>query len=245
MNESLLSADQSDELQLDPSKSYYEELVGEGKKFKDQEALARKAIFADHHISKVEKENEEVSQAYLRVMEESKTQATLKSLIERLETQQHTSTAQPEGKDDTQPTYDPKMLDSLLDRKITEREIARQQKENFDKVKDRLTQRFGNNYHSQVKQQISDLGITEDEFNDLARTRPNLLIKTLDLDVQPRMENQSPPRNSSTSFRPQGKPERRWSYYKPLFKANPKDRNLLIQMDRDAQEQGEAFFDVD
>ena len=41
---------------VDPNKNYLEELVGEGKKFKDPVALARSKVESDRHIAKLESE---------------------------------------------------------------------------------------------------------------------------------------------------------------------------------------------
>lgn len=241
MNESLLSADQTD---VDPNKNYYEDLVGEGRKYRDNEALAKKAVYADQHIAKVEKENAELQQAYLRIMEENNTKAKLEQLIDQYDKrQQQMSITPPEEKTVEQPKYDPAEIESLVSRKLQEHEMSRKQQDNYNQVKGRLIERFGSNYQNVVKQQIEDLGLTETLFNDMARNNPKLVFKTLDLDQPVRRDVQVPVRNSSV-FQPQVPDKKRtWSYYKPLFKKNPTDRNLLIQMDKDSQEQGDAFFD--
>lgn len=240
MNESLLSADQTDE--IDPTKNYYDELVGPDKKFKDNEALAKKAVYADQHISRVEKENAELQQAYLRVMEESNTKAKLAELIDQYDKrQQQMSITQPEEKTEQKP-YDPTEIESLVSRKLQEHEMSRKQQDNYNKVKDRLIERFGPQYQTKVKQQIESLGINETLFNDMARNHPQLVYKTLDLD-QPVRQEVTIPRNSPGYQTQTPDKKRTWSYYKPLFKKNPTDRNLLIQMDKDSQELGDAFFD--
>lgn len=233
----------SDQPEIDPNKNYYEELVGPDKKFKDNEALAKKAIYSDAHIAKVEKENQELSQAYLRVMEENKTKAKLEELINKFD-QQRTSTAQPEGNDDRQP-FDSSQIESLFDKKWNEKETLRRQEQNFSLVKENLINRFGSNYQDAVRQQITDLGITEADFNQMARMHPQLVIKTLGLN-QPTNQFQAPIRSTNTGFKPTVKQERTWTWYQEQKKANPKlfrDPNFLIQMDQDSQRLGESFFD--
>jgi hypothetical protein len=116
-------------------------------------------------------------------------------------------------------------------------------------VREKLQSTYGQNYKESVKKQIEDLGITETELNDLARRSPKLLIKTLGLDKEPSKDNFfSPPSSQQRrdNFAPTAAPQRTWSYYEDLRKKDKNlyfDRKTAIQMQKDAIELGDKFYD--
>lgn len=235
---------------VDPNKNYLEELVGEGKKFKSQEDLARSKFESDQYIKILEKRSDDLRADYLKTREENTTRASLEELIEEFKKQKLTSNETPLVKEE-KPPFDPKDLDSLVSTKIQEHEATKRQAENFNTVREKLQQRYGQNYKEAVKQQIEDLGITETELNEMARKVPKVLIKTLGLDRETQPDNfQSPPRSSqrNDSFAPTGGKKRTWAYYQELKKSDPglyHDRRTAIQMQKDLLELGEAFQDGD
>jgi hypothetical protein len=254
MNDNLLDPNSIQDDQIDPAKNYLQELVGEGKKFKTPEELARGKAESDAYIKTLERGRDELRQDYLKMREESVARAKLEDLIGQLESKQQQPTppanTQNAG-ENIQPQWDSKQIESLVSSKIQEHELTRKQEQNFNTVRSKLQERYGNNYQAILKQQIDGLGLTEDFINTLARQHPTVLFKTLDLDSPARTENfQTPPRpgSPSTSFNPQGPKERTWSYYQELKKANPKayyDPKTQVQMHHDAIELKEKFEDGD
>lgn len=246
----LLSNDNdTDVVEVDPDKNYLTELVGEGKKFKTPEDLARGKYEADQYVEILKRRQDEMRTDYLKVSEENKTRAALEDLIKEIKIQQQTSNDEPQVKDEK--PFDPKLIESLVSTKIQEHELSKRQEDNFNLVKGKLQARYGNQYKSAVANQIEELGITETELNEMARKQPKVLIRTLGLDKEaPRTDPfQTPPRsNSNTGFKPSGTQKRTWSYYQNLRKNDPQawfDRKTAIQMQQDAIELGEAFKDGD
>ena len=253
MTETLLSEDVETEPTIDPDKDYFSELVGEGRKFKDEKALARSKYESDLYIRTMERRMDELRSDYLKEREENTAKAKLQEMIDKLQSQQQsTSSYEPPVKEDKMPTpFDPGQLESLVSTKIHEHEISRKQSENFNIVKNKLKERFGNNYQANLKEQIESLGLTEEDVNALARKSPTAFMRSLGLDQPQQTESfQAPPRSSAggNAFKPTGPAKRTWSFYQKMKKENPKqyvDSKTTIQMHNDAIELGEAFNDGD
>jgi len=253
MNDNLLDQNSGDNETIDTNKNYLQELVGEGKKFKSPEELARGKAESDLYIKHLERGRDELREDYLKLREESVARQKLEELIGQLEskTQQPTPSADTQKPDgNIQPQYDSKAIESLVSSKIQEHELTRKQEQNFNAVRAKLQERFGTNYQASLKTQIDSLGLTEDFINDLARKHPTVLFKTLGIDAPVQRENfQSPPRSdqSSNSFSPQTN-KRTWNYYQNLKNTSPKvywDPKTQVQMMHDSVQLGDEFKDGD
>ena len=252
MTENLLDGAPDSGDNSDPGSNYFEQLVGEGKKFKDPESLARGKFESDNYIRHKEQQYDELRADYLKLREEYNAGQRLQTLIDQLSTQQQQQLA---SSDNTQANgvqqaqIDPKQIESLVSSKIQEHEITKMQMENFNAVRNKLVEQYGENYQNVLKKQVSDLGLTEAEVNEMAKRHPKVLMRTLGLD-QPaqRQDFQTPTRSSQSSFTPTGAPKRTWSYYQKMKKENPKqytDPKTQVQMHKDAIAMGEAFQDGD
>src|SRR5712672_125043 len=97
-------------LELDPTKEYLQELVGDGKKFKSPEDLARGKYEADSYIKILERRLDEMRDDYKKVRGEADTAKRLDDLINQLS---KSPSETPPAKEERQPSFDPKQLDSL------------------------------------------------------------------------------------------------------------------------------------
>jgi hypothetical protein len=228
--------------------NYLAELVGEGKKFRDTEALAKGKYEADAFIALKNKQFDSLSSDYLKLREEAQTRAKLEDLLAQLDEKQLSSSRLPTAKEEPRelPTQKPEDIQALVSREIAKNELARQQQANLNVVKAKLTERFGDNYAPAVRERIEALGLTEQRFNEWAREAPQAVINALGTE-QPRETFQSPPRTNRT-FKPVTEQKRTWTYYQELKKNNPKlysDPKIMNQMLQDAEELGPAFEDGD
>jgi hypothetical protein len=257
MNETLLSGDDANQStpMIDPSKDYEQELVGEGKKFKTVKDLARGKYEADLYVNTLTRQLDEMREDYLKLREDYTARAKLEDLIGQLEDKQlqKLDSAQPKASEvkDNKPTIDPKAIESLVSSKIQEYELTKKQTENFNTVRNKLREQFGDNYQNVLKNQIEDLGLTEEDVNMLARKSPSAFFKAIGVEQAPSKTTYQNPVASSQrpeTFKPKGAPKRTWSYYQDLKKTNPNlylDPKTNVQMHNDAIELGEAFFDTD
>lgn len=239
---------------LDPDKDYLQELVGENKKFKTDKDLAKGKYESDLYIKTLEKRLDEMRSDYLKMREDNAARAKLEELVDQLgnHNKQPTSSNAPtlvnEGLKEKS-GIDMKEFDSLVDSKLLSYERQKKQTENFDGVKSKLREAWGNNYTSILKDKMVELNLTEEFVNDLAKNHPTVLYKTLELDQRKQESFQAPPRPTqrTDNFAPTGN-KRTWSYYQNLKKTNPDlywNPKTTSQMHLDAQTLGTAFEDGD
>ena len=205
------------------------------------------------HIGIIERKMDELRNENVRLMEENKAREGLKELIDQLNQKQSSSsddTNKANDRDNIQPKFDIKEIESLVSSKIVEHDLTRKQTANFNSVKNKLTERFGANYQSALQQQIEELGLDISDMDALARKSPTAFFKTLGLDQPPQQDGfQAPPRSlqRSDSFKPKVE-KRTWSYYQNMKKENPKlyfDAKINNQMMEDYATLGKEFEDGD
>lgn len=246
MNESLL--DLSETQTADPNKSYYEQLVGEGLKFKDNEALARGKWESDLYVKHLEKRLDEAREDYMNLREEYNAGPKLRELIDQLSTTQPPQSRITQSNEENKPVeFDLSQVESLVAKKVQEIESSKKQSENFRTVQNKLKERFGDNYSAVLKQQVESLGLTPEFADSLAKQHPAVFMKTFGLEDQPKRESfQAPPRSvQSDNFTPSTN-KRTWSYYQKMRKEQPdlyRDQKTQVQMHKDALELGDAFQD--
>lgn len=230
---------------VDQNKNYLEELVGEGKKFKSPEDLARGKYEADEFIRMKNAEYDKLREDYLKLHEQFKAKASMEELVDRL-SNSHTQTRDNTTDADNKPAYDPREVESLITSKYQEFETQKTAQQNFRLVQDKLQERFGDNYSSVVKQQMENLGLTREFVDELARKHPQVLLKTLGVYEQGNPDTfQSPARSSvrNDHFAPRT-PKRDWAYYENMRKNNPAlytDPKTQLQMHEDAKADPAAF----
>lgn len=227
---------------------YLTELVGEGKKFSDPEALAKGKWQSDSYIKVLEQRLDESIADQKKLREASSTQANMQELLDQfkqLKTAQGEITPQPGV---TEKPIDSKQIESLVHSKIQEHEVSKREEENFNLVKSKIKEKYGDNVPASIKQQLETLGPLG---NDLAKKHPNELLRVLGVEEQVARENfQSPPRSNlrSDNFKPKGATQKTWSYYQEMKKANPNlyyDKKTAVEMHNNAIALGDAFNDGD
>lgn len=249
--EETIEADQL--LPLDENKDYLSELVGEGKKFRDNQALAKAKYHADVTIAERNRSLKELREDYLQLKQDVESRAQIKDLLDRMsktdnqtETRETNLNANTDNKPDA---FDPTKIDELVSKKFQEIETTRKRQDNLSQVDKRLRERYGANAATLLKQKTEELGLSKEFVQDLAERSPSAFYATMGLNEQPSEQFQTPPRNvqRTDSFAP-SVPKRTWSYYQNLRKSQPSvyhSQQTQIQMDRDHQELGKAFEDGD
>lgn len=212
----------------------------------DKEALEKKAINADQHIVTLERRLDELRNDYLAEREQNVTRAKLEELIAKIDQKQLTSSETPGTKEVTEkPELRPEQIQSLVSQEIQKHELSRKQEENLSSAKAKLVEKFGSNYQTVYKDRLEALGLTAEFADNLAKTSPSAFINTLGLNEQRRESFTTPPANTSF-FSPKTPEKKTYSYYQKMRKDNPKlyyDPRIANEMDKQALEQGEAFFD--
>jgi hypothetical protein len=227
--------------------NYIEELVGENKKFKTVDDLAKGKYEADLYIKDLERQKDELRTDYLKLREDSMARAKLEEMIDKISAQR-TSSEAPTAKESEKPAFDMSNIDEILERKLKEKELSRSKDQNTKMITDALKERYGQSYMDVLQKQTEELGLSKEAVNYLAETSPRALMKQLGLDEAPRTDPfRTPPRNSPF-LSPKGEQKRTWSYYKKLKDENPTlylNPKTQVQMHKDYQAYGRDFEDGD
>jgi hypothetical protein len=248
MTQDLLSGGDN-AISFDETKNYLEELVGDGKKFRDYESLAKGKAYADAMIEHMKAEQAAMRNDYQSLNSKYNAREKLEDLVEKFSTQQHSSNDEPPVKDvNNNPQFDLNQIKELVRSEALQQTAQQKAEMNFNEVKSKLTERFGNNYPNVIKSQLEEIDMSNEEFNDMARRNPKLLYRTLKIDEPRQSENfQAPPQSQrrSDSFSPQVT-KRNWAYYEKMRSENVNlyyDPKTQVQMHKDAQELKDAFYD--
>lgn len=240
-----------DQQNLEPTRSYLNELVGEGKRYSSPEEVARAKIFQDAHIKQVEAENKQLREDYSRAREENIAKAKLEDLLDQIQGRREPNPQEPPTPRREETAINAEQIKSLIQNEIRQTRLTDTYNQNLQTVKNKLIERFGDNYTDVYKQQIERLDLTQQEADDLARRKPTTFMHLLGLD-QPKSAQQqytTPPRQqTSTPQTPmQAPPEKRtWAWYENLRKTDRNkylDSKTQVQMLQDRMELGESFND--
>lgn len=233
---------------VDENKDYLAELVGEEKKFKSPQDLARSKVEADRFIDQLKGELQ-------GLREELNAKMKLEDLLTKMETvsQKPPSSEVPPNREEGKTALTPEELEAILDSKLNEREQSRIQAANIQEAKRVLSSSLGNDYAVKLDDKARSLGISREFLDNLAKTQPKALFKLLDVDPTANTNHQSresifsPPSSGvrSEGFKPQSN-DKTQSYYESLRKADAKSYwspSVQNQMHKDAMRLGERFFD--
>lgn len=241
---------------IDPNETYYDKLVGEGKKFKDNEALAKAKAEADAFILRLQNEAEELRK-------DLNTRLTVEQIIEKTANGQNNLEPNQQGlNNQTPPKTEEKQntvdIEKLVNDKLAEAELKRVQNSNLTLVRETLENEWGNDYVTRLKEKASELGLGESFLQNLAMDQPKAFLKLIDVGIDSKKpaNNQSanrlfvPPssneRTNTNSFSPSNT-DRTKSYYDKLKATNPSEYwspSTQNQMHQDAIRIGERFFDT-
>lgn len=237
--------DVDDQITIDPNKDYLADLVGDGKKFKSPEDLAKGKFYADQTIEVMKRRMDELREEYKKEREQNLTRAQLEEVLKGFQ-QAPASNALPLVNEDTKPVFDPAQLDSLVANKYQELKEKEKQEANYSVVKAKLTEKYGSNYKDVLSKQMEDLGLSADEVDTMARRNPTVFIKAFGLDQKPSDSYQPPVRSSTQGFAPTSGKKRTWAWYQELKKNQPKvyhDPKTNQQMMADYAELKDDFED--
>lgn len=221
-----------------------DQLVGEGKKFKTIDDLARGKLEADRFVLKLQSEIEEL-RGDLNARER------LDELLARLEEKQSGGGANSsQGNQPSSERPNSPNIAELIEQTITKRDAAKTASENIAEAERALEKHFGADYDAKVKQRAKDLGISFKAINDLAKESPKALLELVGVTTgKPQVYNT--PTSSLATERMGLSPNagaRNYKYYQDL-KAKDKSHywsaDVQLQMHKDAiaaADRGEDFY---
>lgn len=160
-------------------KNYLSTLVGDGKKFTDEEALAKSKYEADQFIEHLKGENQGMRETIKELQEQlnnAKTQGELdqlrKKVSEELEEQKASKESNPS------PSVSPEDLEKMIEDHLTKRETESSAKANVDQTNNALVKHFGDPEKAKeaIQQRVSQLGISLKDLTAMAAKSPSAAL---------------------------------------------------------------------
>lgn len=219
--------------------NYLAELVGEGKKFASHEDLAKGKWHSDTLIETLKGE-------IAALKEQNANGANVNTLLEeirKLKGSTEDNGGQPNVETQTNPT--PQNIEDLVLNTLNKAKAEEAVKSNKQKVIEKITQVWGDNASKELKNTADSLGVSVEYLNDVAQKSPSAFFKLTGLDTNRTPSSGTVAPTGSIRFDSKNSNVRDAKFYRELKQSNPKlyaDQKTRIQMHRDAQELGEAYF---
>lgn len=248
MSNDIFATDNGTTPAVDPNKNYLEELVGEGKKFKSPEDLARGKAESDLYIATLRQKLAEHEQ---ELNARKKIEDIVATIVPKSSTAEPTNppVTQPEGDRTVQPDHlTPEKLEELIERRLSERERANRANTNLSTVIEDLKKTFGPNYAQTVEEKGREVGLSREDMNELAKRAPEAFFRLVGSQApQKGPEPFAPPRSTvnPTAAAGGGHTARNKAFYDDMKKRDPALYNSPSnqnQMMTDALRLKEAFF---
>jgi hypothetical protein len=229
------------------SETYYDKLVGEGRKFKDQEALAKGKAEADEYISMINRQkdefrvlNDQYHDQIIRLKSELADRASLEDMLNQERTREPPQTTPAK----TQPSID---FDVEFEKRLSDYERKKIAESNLNKVKAQLREKLGSDYVSTLRNKMDELELTVEEMDSLAARSPKAFMRSMGLEDQaPKGPAYQTPMSSTvntTTLKPKSE-ERNWDWYMDLKAKDPQawmSAKIQQQMYDDSQSLGARF----
>lgn len=236
---------------VDPNKNYLEELVGEGKKFKAVEDLARGKAESDLYIATLRQRLAEQEQELNARKKIEEIVATIVPKSQSAEPTHQLGNPVPKEVDNVQPDHlTPEKLEELIERRLQERERANRDSGNLSKVIEDLKRAFGPDYAHTVEEKAREVGLSKEDMNELAKRSPDAFFRLVGAPApKPNNDVFTPPRSSvnSTASTGTAHTSRNQAFYEDMKKRDPalyKSDKMQAQMMNDALRLKDAFFNT-
>lgn len=239
---------------IDPNKDYHAELVGEGKKFKTDQDLARSVAEKDLFIPQLQRELAELRED----LSKRKTVEEVLGTLQQTPIQPKVGEPAAGGSENTALNEETigKLVREQVSNTLQQHTAETAAKQNVDLVVNTLTQVWGADYATKLEEATAALGVSKDFATSLARSQPKVLLKLIGAD-QPKPVDAA----SNSLFQPSGMgvnaaalsnarnsaiPEQeRYSYWQKVRKENPNlyhSPQAATARFNAAKKHGDAFY---
>jgi hypothetical protein len=162
--------------------SYLAELVGEDRKFKTPEELAKGKFEADKFVEDLKRQNEELR----KDLEEGTKLDELMKLIKEGQKSPEAPGGQQvpsetPGGTSPEPLTEEK-LRALVENHVSQRESETQRQRNISAVDQEMNEKFGDSAHAVLVRRAAELDMTLEEAQELAASKPKAFIRLMGLD---------------------------------------------------------------
>lgn len=251
------SSDNDSRPAIEEGVNYFEQLVGEGKRYKDPVAAGRALIEKDAFIERLKAEAHEARQELQKRMQLETLVATIAENTSRatnVPVNPGVSTGSNHSAEESQNGLTHDSVQRLVSEQIAQQEARRQQTQNLAHVKAELQKTMGSDYAVKLAARASELGVSREYLNELAAKSPAVLLALVTpqsssntvSSITPPKSSSNPVNNGAALSRAttiNGTPTK--AYYDNLKATNPKaywSTATQSQMHKDAIKLGQSFF---
>jgi len=144
--------------------------VGEGKKYSDEDKAFKALHYQGQHISQIESENAQLREQLAKATK-------LEELLLAKKEEEPAAPPQPEA----QPQEPANDIDSLLDRKLEQREMANRLRSNIKSVDAAMKEAFGGEAQRKLVTKANEYGMPIDKMMDIAGSSPKAFLAMFDI----------------------------------------------------------------
>lgn len=230
----------------EPTASEIAELVGEGKKYKTIDDLAKAYKNADQFIEHIKTENQ-------GLREELDKRLSANDVLEQLKREREESQSADAGSGDTTPSLSKEDLSELISNVLEEKDSQKTAQQNLATANDKMVEIYGDPQKAKaaMEAKASELGLSVGFLKQVAEQSPTAFFNSMGITGKSQTSGSSVTHGKtntealSVMNQSSNTTEGTWRYYEELRKSNPKQywkpetQNRLF---RDRQEKGESFF---
>lgn len=225
------------------------DLVGEGKKFKTPDDLAKAKLESDRFIEKLQNEQRELR-------EELSKRLSVEEALKRAQ-EAKPQDREPPANPQPQPRQEsPQQIDvaSEVDKVLRQRQQEDSTRSNIDLVTSKLTELYGtvDKAAEVVNTRSRELGMSVEQLQKMASQNPKAFFKLIGVEDKPaqdpgatswnRAKNPTAMRGATQNQTAQ---PGTYKYYEEIRRSDPASYfspRVQLQMDKDAREKGEKFY---
>lgn len=232
------------------TRDFFSELVGDDKRFKTPQDLAKSKVHGDDHINKLETELASLREdlkARLTLEEFADQLSSIQDNIDSLNNNRNTNDDFNNDGASNKSALTPEEIDSIVESKLDSRITDSRRQANASYALKEMKETFGEKYSQRIKEESERLGLGKEFVNNLAAEQPQAFLKIFG---ENRGMNDlaftTPPKGNLPNHGPVVR-ERTEAYYNqlrdkdPVAYWSPKVQN---QLHKDALDLGERFFDI-
>lgn len=228
---------------------YLEQLVGEGKKFKDPEALARGKAEADEFIENLKRQNQELK-------EDLEKASKLDQILEEIRSNEAAKPSTARNDDPGEGEGDPsktssgltdEQLQALIEKTLSQRETEGRANKNLSEVNRVIGEKYGSKAAEFLKSRADEIGLSVVKMKELAAENPKAFYRLVGLDGNSPNKGVEVGGNrlNSESSLSGGTNQTRADYYRELRKADRRryfSPEVQMQMFKEIKELGKDVF---
>lgn len=237
----------TDTQQTQTKESFVDHLVGDGKKFKDIEALAKGKLEADRHIGEITKTLDELRAELAK-------QDYAKNLLEQMSKGSETGAEQPtpvttSSSNTENTTQSASDFEALVEKVITAKEKSKTASQNISVVGEEMQRQYGDKTADVLKAKSLELNMSLDRLKEIAAESPTAFFQLIGVKKMGEKTSTSTGVTTQSTIRSENfnsySQDRTFEYYQKMRKENrslyysPKIQNSMLQ---DRERLGDRFY---